>query len=201
LERFSRHRDFDDLADNVDRVGFCVIAARHGGTAIKEDVVMAPLKRNDQLQTAFNHPNEINSASSQYEHRKRLKRPMSKVRFRNLAIGGLALSFTAILCAVFPATSAPTYDGLWSVVIVTEKGTCDRAYRYPIRIFNGTLANARNDAFVIAGTVGGNGAVTLMVSHGDKSATGLGRLSRAAGSGSWRGGNCAGTWNAERRSS
>lgn len=126
---------------------------------------------------------------------------MSKVRLGNLAAGGLAFSFAAILCAAFPATSAPTYDGLWSVVIVTEKGTCDRAYRYPIRISNGTLANAGNDAFVIAGTVGGNGAVTLTVSHGDKSATGLGRLSRDAGAGSWRGGNCAGTWEAERRSS
>ena len=41
-----------------------------------------------------------------------------------------------------PATSAPNYDGLWSVVIITNKGTCDRAYRYPIRIARGTVLNA-----------------------------------------------------------
>jgi hypothetical protein len=126
---------------------------------------------------------------------------MSKNRCGNLAAVGLALSFAAIASAAFPATSAPSYDGLWSVVIVTEKGTCDRAYRYPIRISNGSLVNAGNDAFVITGKVGGNGAVTVTVSHGDKSATGSGRLSRDAGAGSWRGGDCAGTWEAERRGS
>ena len=126
---------------------------------------------------------------------------MSRNRFRNLSAGGLALSLAAILSAAFPATSAPSYDSLWSVVIFTEKGTSDRAYRYPIRISNGTLVNAGNDPFVITGKVGGNGAVTVTVSHGDKSATGFGRLSRNAGTGSWRGGDCAGTWEAERRSS
>jgi len=122
-------------------------------------------------------------------------------RFGNLAAGGLALSFAGILSAAFPATSAPSYDGLWSVVIVTEKGTCDRAYRYPIRISNGTLANANTDAFVITGKVGDKGAVTVTVSHADKSVTGSGRLSGDVGAGLWSGGNCAGNWEAERRGS
>jgi hypothetical protein len=95
----------------------------------------------------------------------------------------------------------PEHDGLWSVVIITEKGTCDRAYRYPIRISNGTLVNAGDEAFVITGKVGANGAVTVTVSHGERSATRSGRLSHDAGAGSWKGGDCAGTWEAERRSS
>jgi len=111
------------------------------------------------------------------------------------------LSFAAIAGGTLPAMSAPSYDGLWSVVIITEKGTCDRAYRYPIRISNGTLLNAGSDSFVITGKVGAGGAVTVKVSHGDRSATGSGRLSRDAGAGSWKGGDCAGTWEAERRSS
>jgi hypothetical protein len=37
------------------------------------------------------------------------------------------------------------------------------------------------------------------VSAGNKRATGSGRLSSAAGSGSWTGGECSGTWEAERR--
>ena len=126
---------------------------------------------------------------------------MSKNPCGNLVARGLALSFAAIAIATLPAKSGPSYDGLWSVVIITEKGTCDRAYRYPIRISNGTLVNAGDEAFVITGKVGVNGAVTVTVSHGDRSATGSGRLSRDAGAGSWKGGDCAGTWEAERRSS
>lgn len=79
----------------------------------------------------------------------------------NLVAKGLALSFAAIAVATLPATSAPSYDGLWSVVIITEKGTCDRAYRYPIRISNGTLVNAEDEAFVITGRIGASGAVTV----------------------------------------
>jgi hypothetical protein len=96
--------------------------------------------------------------------------------------------------------SAPNYDGLWSVVIVTETGTCDRSYRYPIRIANGTLVNAGSSAISITGTVRDNGAITVTLSNGGKDATGSGRLSPTTGTGSWRGGACAGTWEAERRS-
>ncbi len=110
-----------------------------------------------------------------------------------------AASFATVLCAAAPTAATPSYDGLWSVVIVTEQGDCDRAYRYPIRINKGSLVNAGDTAFSISGKVGGNGAVTVTVSHGDKSATGSGRLSRTEGAGSWRGGSCAGSWSAERR--
>src|SRR4051812_5808751 len=35
--------------------------------------------------------------------------------------------------------AASSYDGVWSVLIVTEQGTCDRAYRYPVRVDNGRV--------------------------------------------------------------
>ena len=111
-----------------------------------------------------------------------------------------ALSVAAALPAPRSAEAVPSYDGIWSVVIVTEQGLCDRAYRAPIRISKGTLANAGSGQFTITGKVGKNGAVTVMVSQGDKSATGTGRLSGNTGTGSWSGGPCAGTWQAERRS-
>ncbi len=120
---------------------------------------------------------------------------------RTLLAGTLALSFAAVLSAASPATSAPNFDGVWSVVIVTEKGTCDRAYRYPIRIAHGSVLNAGDSPVTISGKVGGNGSVTVTVSHGNKSATGSGRLSGTVGAGSWKGGDCQGTWEAERRSS
>jgi hypothetical protein len=123
-----------------------------------------------------------------------------KNRTKTLAACGMAVAFAAILGAA-PATSAPSYDGLWSVVIVTEKGTCDRAYRYPIRISNGALVNAGDSPINISGKVGGNGAITVTVSHGSKTAVGSGRLAGAGGGGSWKGGDCAGVWEAERRAS
>ena len=111
----------------------------------------------------------------------------------------VALSSAGALGASAPAVSAPGYDGLWSVLIVTEKGTCDRAYRYPVRISRGTLLNAGDSLVNVSGKVGGNGAVTVTVSYGDKSANGSGRLAGDIGAGSWSGGACSGTWEAERR--
>ena len=54
----------------------------------------------------------------------------------------------------------------------------------------------------ISGKVGKNGAITVNVSTGDKTATGTGRLAGSHGTGSWSGGNgaCSGVWQAERRS-
>jgi hypothetical protein len=116
----------------------------------------------------------------------------------NFVVGALLTAAVAAVLAA-PALAAPSYDGLWSVVIITEKGECDRAYRYPVRISNGVLANAGNDSFVISGKVAGTGAVTVSVSHGSKSANGSGRLGSSAGVGTWTAGSCTGTWEAERR--
>ena len=111
----------------------------------------------------------------------------------------------AIMAGAIIASTAsfavPRYDGLWSVSIVTEKGDCDRGYRYPVRISNGTLANGGHTMFTITGKVAGTGAVTVTVSAAGRSATGSGRLAGKIGTGSWSGGSCSGSWSAERRSS
>ena len=116
-------------------------------------------------------------------------------KFTLAAVLGLGLAATAI-----PAQATGTFDGKWSVVIVTTKGDCDRAYRYPIAIRGETLVNAGDTAFDIKGRVQGNGSVAVKISYGDKSAQGNGRLSATFGQGSWSGGSCSGTWTAERRS-
>src|SRR3954466_3088021 len=90
---------------------------------------------------------------------------------RIAAAGGLAVAFAVVLAAAAPATSAPSYDGLWSVVIVTEKGTCDRAYRYPIRISNGSLVNAGDSPINISGKGGGNGSIPATGRHGNTTPT------------------------------
>jgi hypothetical protein len=114
----------------------------------------------------------------------------------------LVAAFAVAASATVAATTSfapPPYDGLWSVSIVTEKGACDRGYRYPIRIANGLLANAGDTAFTITGKVAPTGAIIVTVSHGSSSATGSGRLAGDIGEGSWSAGECSGTWTAERR--
>jgi hypothetical protein len=113
----------------------------------------------------------------------------------------LALVAGAATLASTTGFAIPAYDGLWSVSIVTEKGDCDPGYRYPIRISNGTLANAGGTPFVITGKVAATGAITVNVSAGGKSASGSGRLAGAEGGGMWTGGSCSGSWTAERRGS
>jgi hypothetical protein len=108
---------------------------------------------------------------------------------------------SALFAAAASNASTPRYDGLWSVSIVTEKGDCDRGYRYPIRIAHGMLVNGGSDPFAVSGRVTSSGAITVTVSHGERSATGAGRLAGNSGAGYWHGGACSGTWTAERRSS
>ena len=95
------------------------------------------------------------------------------------------------------------YDGNWSVLIVTNSGPCDRGYRYGLSIRGGRVFYQGSLAVNVDGQVSGNGFVRVRVSAGSQGATGVGRLSRDYGEGSWRGdgsaGSCSGTWTAERR--
>jgi hypothetical protein len=122
--------------------------------------------------------------------------------FQNRLHSGVLFAFVAASATIATGSTfaAPAYDGVWSVSIVTEKGDCDRGYRYPIRISNGTLANAGDVSINIAGKVAATGAITVTVSAAGKSASGSGRLSGDIGEGNWSGGECSGTWTAERRS-
>jgi hypothetical protein len=111
-----------------------------------------------------------------------------------------ALIAASITVAATASSAMPRYDGLWSVSIVTKKGDCIASYRYPMRIANGVLANGGDIAIGVSGKVAADGAVIVVVSHGDTRASGSGRLAANAGNGSWKTGSCAGSWTAERRS-
>jgi len=92
------------------------------------------------------------------------------------------------------------FDGLWSVVINTAVGTCG-TYRAALQIIGGQVVSAGGD-FSVSGSVRSNGATAVMVSSMLGSAAGYGRLYGAHGVGRWKssGGECAGSWNAARRS-
>jgi hypothetical protein len=108
---------------------------------------------------------------------------------------------------VVPARPAPpvatAFDGDWSVVIMTQSGGCDRAYRYGVRIANGDVVYDGGGPVDLQGHVFSNGSVRVRVSGAGQEAEGQGRLSRTLGTGTWSGqgslGSCAGTWQAERR--
>jgi len=114
----------------------------------------------------------------------------------------------ALLAAPFWVASrtaaATPYDGLWSVLIITDSGTCDRGYRYALRIVNGRVTYD-DPSFDVSGRVAPGGQVSVSVRHGQSGASGTGRLSAASGTGAGRwsgmsgGSRCAGHWEAEKR--
>jgi hypothetical protein len=116
---------------------------------------------------------------------------------------GAAAEHGARGSSAFASASARRFDGNWSVLIQTQVGDCDRAYRYGVQIQNGEIFNGGGESVALEGRVSPNGAVRVSVSAGNQAAQGAGRLSQTSGSGSWRGegslGTCAGTWVAERR--
>ena len=124
---------------------------------------------------------------------------MTALRNR-LAMCALVAASATLAASATSNAAAPRYDGIWSVSIITEKGDCDRGYRYPVRISHGVLANGGSDPFTITGNVTPSGAIVVTVSAGNKSATGLGRLAGNGGAGLWQAGSCSGSWSAERRS-
>ena len=122
---------------------------------------------------------------------------------RSVILAGLAVLFvTAWLCTSPHAMARTPFDGAWSVLIVTDRGTCDPAYRYALRIADGRVTYD-DPSFSVSGVVESSGRVRVGVSAGGQSASGYGRLSGDYGEGSWSGrsttSQCSGHWQAERR--
>ena len=120
-----------------------------------------------------------------------------------MTIVRLAAATAALLLLGVGAGAAASFDGNWSVVIVTESGSCDAAYRYRLRIQNGVVHYNGEADVNVSGRVDPSGAVRVSVSRGQQRADGAGRLSGDAGSGTWSGASttdrCRGRWEAERR--
>ena len=119
-------------------------------------------------------------------------------------LGGVvtAAAIAAALVATIPfaARAANSYDGMWTVTIMTQSGTCPSSLRYGVRVDRGRVL-ADGQSYQVNGTVAPNGATRVTVSEQGQSASGTGRLSGNAGAGRWRTstGQCAGQWTAERR--
>ena len=101
------------------------------------------------------------------------------------------------------AAPAMNFDGRWSVVIITDSGSCDRAYRYGVRISGGRIYYDGDSAVVMNGQVDPTGNVVVSLRNGQSTANGSGHLTESDGEGRWQGVStsaaCAGRWEAERR--
>lgn len=126
---------------------------------------------------------------------------------REFGRSGIFLAAVALLALAASADralhAASSFDGDWSVVVITEAGDCDRAYRYPVKVVNGSIKYEGEAGISISGRVDPNGKLIASVQRGEQRADGTGRLSRTSGSGKWSGksstSQCSGRWEAERR--
>jgi len=118
----------------------------------------------------------------------------------------ILLSALVLLAATAPGSARPTqssFDGHWSVVIITDAGTCDRSYRYGLVVSHGRIYYEGDSSVMISGGVDPRGHLSVSLRYGQSAAQGRGRLSRSDGEGRWQGASsgsrCSGRWLAERR--
>ena len=114
-----------------------------------------------------------------------------------------SLWMIAAACVIAPASVAharSAYDGSWDLAFVTQSGSCDASYNFTVNISDGIVTHPNLVRF--KGYVTKSGSVRASVTVQDKYAAGTGRLSSAAGRGTWRGyagsSRCSGYWTAQR---
>lgn len=118
---------------------------------------------------------------------------------------GITLALAATAVSAAPAGkggNVRAFDGKWSIEVITERGDCDRAYRYGIRIENGEARYDGGSEFDVSGRVTGTGAVKGSISRGENRADVIGTLAGEYGTGTWSTSGstvCGGNWVAERR--
>ena len=124
----------------------------------------------------------------------------------SMSLKRILLSTLVLLAAAAPGSARSTqsgFDGRWSVVIMTDAGTCDRSYRYGLVVSHGRISYEGDSSVTISGGVDPRGRLSVSLRYGQSAAQGSGRLSRSDGEGRWQGASpgsrCSGRWLAERR--
>ena len=111
------------------------------------------------------------------------------------------LALVAFVIAQAPTFAAQPYDGQWSVEVITEKGSCDRAYRRDLKIADGHVAAAADMPAKASGSVSAKGVVAVNFARGDDKMVAKGAASGNWASGEWSAPSmaCSGRWRAEKR--
>ncbi len=123
-----------------------------------------------------------------------------------ISLKRVVLPALALLAATAPSLARPTqssFDGRWSVVIITDAGACDRSYRYGLVVSRGRISYGGGGGVMVSGGVDPRGRVSVNLRYGEAAAQGSGHLSGSDGGGRWQGASagarCSGRWLAERR--
>jgi hypothetical protein len=119
----------------------------------------------------------------------------------------LLTAWTVATVAIVAASATDTarartsFDGGWTVQIMTQRGACDPSSSFGVEIRDANVYGS--GGMPVRGRVAGNGAVSVSVASGEQRANGSGRLSASSGGGTWHGvgsrGTCSGRWSASRR--
>jgi hypothetical protein len=108
------------------------------------------------------------------------------------------------LLAQAPQAPQAPHDGSWAIEIVTERGACERLYRYYV-VVDGQVVRLRSmsgetsqDA---SGFVRADGRINATVGQPDDPVKVTGRLAATSGTGVWSAParQCAGRWSAHKR--
>jgi DUF4097 and DUF4098 domain-containing protein YvlB len=95
------------------------------------------------------------------------------------------------------------FSGNWSVGATSERGTCNKAYRYPVVIENGTVRSGGPSNINVSGRVHPDGSIQSSVERALARTNVTGRLADRSGAGTWTTSgsvNCSGRWRAIKQS-
>jgi type 1 fimbria pilin len=111
-------------------------------------------------------------------------------------IGCLFFASLLAASAAAPALAQSPYDGVWSVTIVTNSGSCEPTASSTLTVTDGKISAAGAN---VSGSIGREGLVRVSING----AYANGQLSGNAGSGKWNGASggipCSGRWQASRQ--
>ena len=98
------------------------------------------------------------------------------------------------------ARPGSAYDGAWSLAFVTQRGACDSSYNFNVDVSGGIITHPNLVKF--RGRVTNRGLVRASVTVQDKHASGVGKLTKNSGQGTWSGysgsARCSGYWTAQK---
>jgi hypothetical protein len=120
------------------------------------------------------------------------------MRLNRIRIALLVSTFTAASAlTVVPASAeGNSYDGLWTVTVVTKSGTCQPTTSSTLVVTDG---NVSAGGAAVSGKVGREGLVRVSING----AYANGQLNGKTGSGKWNGASagvpCSGRWEASRQ--
>jgi hypothetical protein len=109
---------------------------------------------------------------------------------------GLVLFASVLTGAISPVLAQSPYDGLWTVTIVTNSGSCEPSASSTLTVTDGKISAAGAD---VTGSVGREGLVKVSING----AYANGQITGNTGSGKWNGASagipCSGRWQASRQ--